>query len=76
MKKARTKIAARFSQLGIKGEREMTEYIARNTKVSGEQKPTLTDLQALLHVMNSQLEAKQIKKLRQGQDYGYQRVCV
>lgn len=76
MKKARTEIAARFSQLGITEEREMTAYIARNTKVRGEQKPSLTDLQALLLIMDSQLVAKQIKKLWQEQDYSYQRVCV
>ncbi|MFC8688765.1 hypothetical protein [Brevibacillus porteri] len=76
MRKARMEIAARFSQLGITEEREMTAYIARNTKVRGEHKPSLADLQALLLIMDSQLEAKQIKKLRQEQDYSYQRVCV
>ncbi|MED4754609.1 hypothetical protein [Brevibacillus choshinensis] len=76
MKKARTEIAARFSQLGITEEREMTVYIAKNARIRGDQRLTLTDLQALLHIMDSQLEVQRIKKLQQGQDYNYQRVCV
>ena len=57
---ARMGIASRFSQLGITDEREMTAYIAENARVRGNQRPSLADLQALLHVMESQLKAKQI----------------
>ncbi|MED1802988.1 hypothetical protein [Brevibacillus porteri] len=76
IRKVRFEIAARFSQLGITDEREMTAYIARNTKVRGDKRPILTDLQALLQVMDSQLNVQQIKKIKQTQEYSYQRVCV
>jgi hypothetical protein len=59
IKKARFEIAARFKELGITDEKEMTAFIARNANVRTDKRPTLRDLLDLLHIMERQIETMQ-----------------
>lgn len=55
MMTARYAIAERFAQLGIRGHKAMTEYIAQNAKPEAHEKPTLQDMQDLIRKMDEHL---------------------